>query len=38
MLFDLGKYSNNVAFIDENGTTLTYEELGRISDEICSGL
>ncbi len=38
MIFELGKYSDNTAFVDEYGTTLTYGELKRVSDEICSGL
>ena len=38
MLFDLLKFSGNDAIIDEYGTSLTYEELFRVGDDICGSL
>ncbi len=36
MVFDLQKYSGNMAIIDEFGKTLTYGELSEVSDLLCS--
>ncbi len=36
MFFDLLKYQDNIALVDEFGNELTYSELNGICDEICA--
>ncbi len=38
MVFDLLKFKDNIALFDENDCSLTYSELNRISDELCSNI
>lgn len=33
-IWDFNKYSGNTAFVEDNGKSVTYEEIGRISEEL----